>query len=129
MKIFLTKLDCAKRQLETAIDLFFRSGDPVSIHTLTRASHEILQTLCEKQGVHSSLFCDLQMIKEEYRIEVKQALNKAKNFFKHAERDPDEVIVFNPEVSEFYIWDACRMYMFLPSVGVVREMFFTTLGS
>jgi hypothetical protein len=29
----VSKLDAAKRQLETAIRLYFSDGDPVSIHT------------------------------------------------------------------------------------------------
>ena len=39
----ISKLDAAKRQLETAVELFFNHKDPVSIHTLTRAVHEILE--------------------------------------------------------------------------------------
>jgi hypothetical protein len=34
MKVRVTKLDAAKKQLETAIMLYFHDGDPVSIHTL-----------------------------------------------------------------------------------------------
>src|SRR5207245_10811773 len=33
-KITVTKLDAARRQLRTAIRLWFEEGDPVSIHTL-----------------------------------------------------------------------------------------------
>ena len=35
--ITVSKLDAAKRQLETVIRLYFFDGDPVSIHTLTSA--------------------------------------------------------------------------------------------
>ena len=36
-KLHVTKLDAARRQLETAITLWFHDGDPVSIHTLAAA--------------------------------------------------------------------------------------------
>jgi hypothetical protein len=31
----VTKLECARRQLDTAIELWFGDGDPISIRTLT----------------------------------------------------------------------------------------------
>ncbi len=46
----VTKLDAARRQLHTAIRLFFANEDMVSVHTLTRASHEILRTLLSAKG-------------------------------------------------------------------------------
>ncbi len=44
-RVRVTKLDCAKRQIETAIMLFFENHDPVSAHTLTGAAYEILRGL------------------------------------------------------------------------------------
>jgi hypothetical protein len=41
----VSKTDVAKRQIETAIRLWFFSGDPVSIHTLAAAAHQILHDL------------------------------------------------------------------------------------
>jgi hypothetical protein len=39
----VSKLDAAKRQLETVIRLYFSNGDPVSIHTLTAAAYNVLR--------------------------------------------------------------------------------------
>jgi hypothetical protein len=44
-KIKITKMDAAKRQVRTAIKLWFMEEDPVSIHTLVSAAHEIIHTL------------------------------------------------------------------------------------
>jgi len=41
----LSKLDAARRQLETAVALCFQEGDPVSIHSFACAAHEIVETL------------------------------------------------------------------------------------
>jgi hypothetical protein len=44
-KIKISKLDAARRQLDTAIRLYFMEGDPVSVHTLAAAAFEILKDL------------------------------------------------------------------------------------
>lgn len=37
-KIMTSKLGCARRQLQTAVRLYFNDADPISIHTLACAS-------------------------------------------------------------------------------------------
>ncbi|SOZ17206.1 hypothetical protein CBM2598_U10266 [Cupriavidus taiwanensis] len=49
----VTKLDAARRQLVTAIRLFFKGDDPVSILTLAANAWEIIDTLCNRQGTDS----------------------------------------------------------------------------
>ena len=49
----VSKIDAARRQLETAIRLFFYDIDFVSVHTLLCASHEIFVRIGESSGVHS----------------------------------------------------------------------------
>ena len=44
----ITTLEAAKRQLRTAVELYFADDDPVSIHTLVGASYQILQDLNKK---------------------------------------------------------------------------------
>ena len=112
-KIPISKLDAAKRQLETALKLFFENGDPVSIHTLVSASHELLAVLCRKRGVTPSMLKDqvlkdIRPGKEKYWIKLN---NKYANHFKHATKDADATIDFNPEINEILILDACQMYM------------------
>jgi hypothetical protein len=87
----LTKLDAAKRQLATAIRLYFEDCDPVSVHTLVMAANEIIERLCESNGIPAVRSSFLAVIIPERRKEFNRHLNKARNFFKHAS-DPDEVL-------------------------------------
>ena len=51
----VSKLDAAKRQLETAIRLYFSNGDPVSIHTLVAAAYAILHDVTGRKGADPML--------------------------------------------------------------------------
>ena len=46
----------------------------------------------------------------EYTKEVRNLINKAENFFKHADKDHDAVLEFNPILSEYLLLDACDKY-------------------
>lgn len=111
-KLHISKLDAAKRQLETVIRLYFSNGDPVSIHTLAAAAYNIVRDVNRKKGGKKLFAKDgfLDHIKEGHEKEVQELLNKAENFFKHADRDPDSTIEFNPEQSEFLILEASYAY-------------------
>jgi hypothetical protein len=108
-QIKISKLDAAKRQLETAIRLYFNFGEPISIHTLACAAFEILSDL-NKHNVGSPMGLSDYIIREEYKDRYKQMIRKPQNFFKHANRDPERAIDFNPDVTPFYIYDAIQKY-------------------
>jgi hypothetical protein len=101
--ITVSKLDAARRQLRTAIRLWFYDADPVSAHTLAYAAHEILRVMLKKRSPKSEHLFDLMPIKKEYRPMILEGLKKHANFFKHASRDPNETIEFNPGLSEIFI--------------------------
>jgi hypothetical protein len=108
----ISKLDAAKRQLETVVRLYFSNGDPVSIHTLTAAAYNVIRDLNAKRG-GKPLFMkeeSLHRIKEGHQQEFRRILNQAENFFKHADRDHEETLDFNPDQSEFLILEACSVY-------------------
>ncbi|MFA5821014.1 MAG: hypothetical protein WC873_02850, partial [Candidatus Gracilibacteria bacterium] len=110
--IFISKLDAAKRQLEIAIRLFLNNEDPISIHTLSAASHTILRDLCRKQGKESTLKdVMIKRTKPEKKDEVVKMFNEAENFFKHANKDPDQLLKFHPEETEWFLWDVGKMYI------------------
>jgi hypothetical protein len=61
------KLDAARRQLETAIILWFTDGDPVAIHTLAFAAYEIIHVVSKKRDPNRrDLLFDPLVIKDEY---------------------------------------------------------------
>jgi hypothetical protein len=49
-KIWVGKLEAARRQIETAIWLRFNGGDPVSVHTLCCAGYGLVEGLNEFVG-------------------------------------------------------------------------------
>lgn len=127
----ISKIDASKRQLETAITLFFNYADPVSLHTLTVASHTILKDLAKKQQIKSILRWEiLSNVKPEKKNEIKKIFTEADNFFKHADKDPDKLLKFYYEPTVFLIWDACYLYQKLsneisPLMVVFRAWFNT----
>ncbi len=107
----ITKLKAAENQLNTGIELFFTSPDPVSPYTLIHAAHEILMNIGRTRGVESHIKEKfLRMIVPARRKEFLRKINAAPNFFKHAGRDPSTTLEFKPEQIEFLAWDACIMF-------------------
>jgi hypothetical protein len=108
----ISKLDAAKRQLETAIRLYFFSGDPVSIHTLVAAGYNVVRDINIKRGGSKMIVKDqtFDHVKPHMHDEFRALLNKAENFFKHADRDHDATLDFNADESEILIYDVCTKY-------------------
>lgn len=108
----ISKIEVAKRQLETAIKIFLSDGDLISIHTLAEASCEILSALKKKKKLGASFIEEAtgEFIRKEKREEFLKRLREAKNYFKHADRDSDEIFKFYFRYTEFVLWDSCRMY-------------------
>ena len=128
----ITKIDAAQRQLETAIRLFFEEADSVSIHTLTAAAHGVLHDLKPRFEVQwsgapwagaGSIMKGLPL-KPEYKKEWAAIMNKAQNFFKHADKDPDEVLELGPFETELLLFDACVMHVNLTGQRVPALMIY-----
>ena len=76
------KLDAARRQLETAIALWFKGGDPVSIHTLAYAAYEIIHTVSKKRNPNRrDLLFDTLLVRDEYRKEFAELDQTSRKFF------------------------------------------------
>jgi hypothetical protein len=119
MPINISKLDAARRQLEVAVRLFFLDGDPVAIHTLAGAAGGLLRDLARDQGLQGGLFdAILEHIRPEKRAEVRADLHEAQNFFKHADRDPGELLRFDTDINSFYLFDVCELYRAVTSERV-----------
>jgi hypothetical protein len=103
-KIRISKLEAARRQLKTAITLWFTDGDPVPIHSLAFAAYEILHAISEKRDPKRiDLIFDSALVEEERLGEWNRVIRKDANFFKHADRDGDSVIEFAPQSSEIFM--------------------------
>ncbi|ESX21182.1 hypothetical protein [Mesorhizobium sp. LSJC264A00] len=81
----ITKTEGARRQLETAIDLYFENGDSLSIHTLAFAVLKVLFDIYPHR-VGDGFAAQLDAL---LRNEGWKAMSGVANFLKHADRDPD----------------------------------------
>jgi hypothetical protein len=116
----LTKLDAARRQLDTAIELYFGERDPVAIHALAAGAFEVVTALCARAGQPDELF---DLVVPERRGEVLRWWRAAQNFVKHADRDPDAVLEFDPEFTDVVLVLAVRRYSSLsPATFSMRGM-------
>ncbi|MBI4964970.1 MAG: hypothetical protein HY913_16975 [Desulfomonile tiedjei] len=110
----ISKLDSARRQLETAINLYFYERDVVSVHTLSAAAFNIMADIGRHdEGGKNTLRGIIldNFIKKEHRKFVRERLRQAENFFKHADKDSKAFLVFNPGQTEFLIWDSIVTYL------------------
>jgi hypothetical protein len=97
----VTKIEAAQRQLDAAIELWFRDGDAVSIHTLVGAAYQILHDVNKKRGGPDVLVVD-GMIPPEHREEFRKSMRRDFMFFKHADRSPDAVTIFPAVVTMLF---------------------------
>lgn len=106
----VTKLEAAKRQLNTAIRLFFQREDCLSIHTLAAAAHGILLAIAKKRNPERALDSFLNpenpRIVPKYRQEYADIVRAAQNFLKHGSRDSDQVFDFRPQMTAYNVLDS-----------------------
>ncbi len=116
-EIIVDKLDAARRQLESAVVMFFNDWDVVSQHTLISAAHGILYDLAKIQGVGGSIKDSFGATDTKKPTEKQKdfwaSINYPQNFFKHADRDSGTKMVFRYNVSPFYLLDAVRLFTLL----------------
>jgi hypothetical protein len=108
MKIKVTKIAAARRQLREAIKMWFYDGDVISMHSLACSAHQIIHDINRKKGGRDLIY-DSLLVKDEYRKEWIKIVKSPYNFMKHAENDPDPTgfIEFDQEITEFVILYTC----------------------
>jgi hypothetical protein len=79
----IRKLQAARDQLETAIDLFFDHGDEVSIHTLTCAAYNVIRDVNDHRG-GPKMFAKQRYLDMPGKPTINE-MNEPENFFKHAD--------------------------------------------
>jgi hypothetical protein len=124
---WVTKLDVARRQTIEAIKLFFEERDPVAVHTITAAAHQVLTDVARHRNLQS-IIKDRGGLKSEALRRHINNVNLAYNFFKHADRDPEGRININPlpEITEDLLMDAVYMLQALcPPLSAEGMIFWT----
>jgi len=144
----VTKLDAARRQLETSIRLLFEQADAVSVHTLAYAAFGILKGIAENRKETRVLAAAEALAAAGKKGDFWKGFNRAGNFFKHADKDPDGVFVgageeeneallsiavqiyrdlgclVTPQIECFSLWWACINFS---PIEDVREPFISWL--
>ncbi len=105
-KINISKIEAAKRQITKAIKLWFQDEDPIAIHTLTCSAYQIVHDINTKQKGRDLLY-DSLLIKDEYRKMWINKLKESYNFLKHADKDSQDNMEFDPSINEKYIMFTC----------------------
>lgn len=107
----LGKIEAAERNLKEAIRLFFEERDPVAVHTLAAAAQGILRDLARGQKLeHLSIIHDNPLVPEQERRKWLKAINAPRNFFKHADNDPEAIIEFAESANIGLLLDAVLLY-------------------
>ncbi len=110
-KIRVNKIDAARRQIGAAIRLLFDNDDPVAIHTLQAAGFRILRDLSDKSEKASVWASFKAVIRPGMEKEAWAAWSKPANFFKHADRDADEILDnVDESINEAMLFMASLLY-------------------
>jgi hypothetical protein len=108
----LSKVEAATQQLRTAISLYFQDADSISVLTLAAAAHDVLRDiLIHRDGPQSVLYVPEAKSPPEGLSLITKMVKEAQNFFKHANRDAKGVLTFNPDWTDFLLYEAIWMYI------------------
>lgn len=127
-KIQISKIDAARRQILTAIRLYFNNADIVSTHTLAAVAYNITKNICDSNDQLPESFTAqiTDYIKPKYKKLFWRKMNETANFFKHADRDPKDVHEFYPEQSENLLFLAIYQYLSLTQDNCPEIRLFST---
>ncbi len=81
----VSKIEAAKRQIETAIDLYFSGGDFLAIYAISFAAHQVLNDIYR----HHRDDGFLEQLSDKLPSNFRRYLAEPANFLKHADRDHD----------------------------------------
>jgi hypothetical protein len=121
----MEKLEIARRQLGTALQLYIDDLDPVSVHSLAGNAHEIIHRLADISGTRT--FRD--HVSETFSgFSSKQYFNAAnffRNAFKHLDKVGDQVLIdqFDDEQNKHLLFVCWYTYGNLTSLPIEAQCF------
>jgi len=116
----LTKFEAAERQLIQGIRLFFEEGDPISIHTLAEAAVQVFRDLAPKYNT-SSVITEHPSLSHISKSVIYNTMNEARNFFKHADKDPDKVLEFDVARNNMSLLECSTLHTSIKG-GIIPEV-------
>jgi hypothetical protein len=106
LAIAFTKLDAARRQINTAIWLWFNGADIVSIHTLAAAAHRIILEVSGDEELRLLPF-DVANLPEDL---TPKTFKRGPDLLSK-DADPDKTIHLKPIWIEFYLFLVVSAYI------------------
>src|SRR5712691_8491393 len=103
----LTKLDAARRQIESAIWLWFVGDDHVSVYALTAAAHRLLVELAALRKTTAWPYSAAYLPTSPVKVRRANS-DDAVMFFKYAKKD--ETYELSEQWTELYLFDAVMAY-------------------
>jgi len=102
---WIDKTEVARREIAEAVRLFFAERDPVAIHALIGAAHDVLFDLGKASGSLSALK------PRGTAPSTRASVNGPYNFLKHADRDPEGKLNIAPlgRLVQDFLMDAIQM--------------------
>jgi hypothetical protein len=88
----VSKIEAARRQIDTAIELYFSGGDFLSIYSISFAAHQVLNDIYRRHRDDDFL----ELVSQKLPPDFRRDLAKPANFLKHADRDHDTYL---PEIN------------------------------
>jgi hypothetical protein len=101
--------------------MLFNDGDPLTVQTVASVAHRILRDLAEQAGDVAAHESVKGLIRPGMEGKFWAAFNKVANFLKHADKDPENVLRFDDELTESTILICC-MYFGDVAKTLTREM-------
>lgn len=130
LAVTITKIEAARRQLRTALELWFADGDEVSIHTLACAAHQIIHDLNRLNKGPPLMFDNPGIGDDEKRKLVVSWLTFSMSFFKHADkrRAPGAAksVELDPNQTQLFLFMAVRGLTLLGEKPTALERAFDT---
>ncbi len=103
----LTKLEAARRQVESAIWLWFVGDDHVSVHALTAAAHRLLVELAALRKTAAWPYATAYLPTSPLKVRRANS-DDAVMFFQYAKKD--ETYELSEQWTESYLFDAVMAY-------------------
>lgn len=114
----IDKLEAARIQIEVAIRIFFERKDSIAVHTLATAAQGILMDIGKSMGITSTIFNE-EYIRPEKKKEFMRIVREPQNFFKHADKDPDEKLNYRDFAAALMLFDVCLLYQSISGISFI----------
>lgn len=121
--IQITKLDAASRQLNIAIRLLFEEAEIIAVHTIAGAASILYSNILSKTEPNESWDIKAQVACELAPVEYYKIMRKTQNFLKHADKDTEETLEFDPMDTEALLFGAVMNAVDIPPMSVEAQVF------